>query len=39
MEFRTENDELIDIGNYERQEQLFTDKYVTSDCVVLELGL
>lgn len=38
MEFRTENDELIDIGNYERQEQLFTDKYVTSDCVVLELG-
>ena len=38
MEFRTENDELIDIRNYERDEQLFTDKYITPDCVVLELG-
>jgi len=38
MEFRTENDELIDIQQYERDEQLFADKYLTPDCVVLELG-
>ena len=36
--FRNEHGDLIDMSVYERDEQIFANKYITEDCVVLELG-
>jgi hypothetical protein len=38
MEFINERGNKIDIFSYERDEQLFAEKYITPECVVLELG-
>ena len=36
--FRNENGELIDMSVYEKEEQIAAAKYITKNCVVLELG-
>jgi FkbM family methyltransferase len=38
MEFKDQYGKIIDHLKMEREEQLQAEKYVTSDCVVLELG-
>lgn len=38
MEFYDESNNKIDTAHLELPEQILADKYITSDCIVLELG-